>query len=110
MVKGLIDVLNSIEDFKRSKRAINRELVKVLEDIYSSMRGDVVYLSYRRIINQLQRRRALDKSIRQVVRNLLMGALTEVKARRVNDARGVYEVGRGELLMIINELKEMAND
>jgi hypothetical protein len=110
MPKDLVDLLRSVSSIRRSRSAISRELIKVLEEVYSSARGNVVYISSRGVVNRVQMVRRLSSIDRSLMRTLLSSTLSEVNARRVSESRGVYAVSRRDLALIISRLREMTNE
>jgi hypothetical protein len=110
MPKDIADLLKNVAGIKRSRGVISRELVRVLEEVYSSTRGNVVYISSRGVVNKVQRVRRLSSCDRVLMRNLLSSTLSEVNARRVNESRGIYAVSRRDLALIISRLREMTNE
>ncbi len=110
MAKGIVNLINDISGVKRSRVMIIRELLKVLEYINSSSKGNVIYISYRRIVGIMQYRRKLSNEDKSVVKSILNSVITDVNARKIDENKGIYAVDKGALSLMIMRLKEALSE
>ncbi|MGC8570826.1 MAG: hypothetical protein ACP5L1_05825 [Caldivirga sp.] len=110
MTRGIVDFLDNIREIKRGKVMVNRELLRALEYVNSSSKGNVVYISYRRIVNIMQGHRRLSNGDKSIIKSVLSSMIVDVNARRISRDKCVYVVSREDLALMIMRLKETLNE
>ncbi|ABW00920.1 hypothetical protein [Caldivirga maquilingensis] len=110
MAKSIFDLITDINGVKRGKVMVIRELLRVLEYVDSSSKGNVVYISYRRIIGIIQHHRKLSNEDKSMIKSTLSSIITDVNARRINKDKCIYVVDKGALSLMIMRLKEALSE
>ncbi|WP_291766754.1 hypothetical protein, partial [Caldivirga sp. UBA161] len=95
---------------KRSRVMIIHELLKALEYVNSSSKGNVVYISYRRIVGIIQHRRKLSNEDKSMIKSILNSIIIDVNARKIDKNKHIYAVDKETLSLMIMRLKETLSE
>ena len=110
MAKGIVNLINDISGVKRSRAIIIHELLKTLEYVASSSKGNVIYISYRRIVGIMQYRRKLSNEDKSMIKSILSSVIIDVNARKIDENKGIYAVDKEALSLMIMRLKEALSE